>query len=54
MFNIWSAAASTGQEFYSIAIMIKELLSDLSRYGIRLFGTDTKESSIGQVKMWKR
>lgn len=47
--RIWSAACSTGQEVYSIAIILKELLPDISEYNIRLFGTDISDSAIGQA-----
>lgn len=51
--RIWSAAASTGQELYSIAIIIKELLRDLSRYAISLLGTDISDSAISQASYGK-
>lgn len=51
--RIWSAAASTGQEIYSIAIVLKELLGDISRYNIKLFGTDISDSAIRQASMGK-
>ncbi|KAB2891898.1 MAG: protein-glutamate O-methyltransferase CheR [Desulfobulbaceae bacterium] len=51
--RIWSAAASTGQELYSIAIIIKELLRDLSRYAITLLGTDISDSAISQASYGK-
>jgi chemotaxis protein methyltransferase CheR len=38
--RIWSAACSTGQEVYSTAIALKELLGNLTRYDIRILGTD--------------
>ena len=38
--RIWSAASSTGQEVYSIAMVLKELLFDLSKYKIRIIGSD--------------
>ncbi|MDM8524226.1 protein-glutamate O-methyltransferase CheR [Desulfococcaceae bacterium HSG8] len=44
--RIWSAACSTGQETYSIAIVLKELLSNPSKFNIRLLGTDISESAI--------
>lgn len=44
--RIWSAASSTGQEIYSIAIVLKELLTDLSRYNIRLLGTDISDQAV--------
>lgn len=52
-FKIWSAAASTGQELYSIAIVIKELLPDLSKYNIKLFGTDISDNAIAQASYGK-
>ncbi|HUI53825.1 MAG TPA: protein-glutamate O-methyltransferase CheR [Bryobacteraceae bacterium] len=44
--RIWSAACSTGQEIYSIAILLKEMLGDPDRYGFRLVGTDISDQAI--------
>jgi len=51
--KIWSAAASTGQELYSIAIVIKELLRELSNYSFTLFGTDISDAAIAQASYGK-
>jgi len=47
--RIWSAAASTGQEVYSIAITINELLPDLSPYSLKILGTDISDAAISQA-----
>ncbi len=47
--RIWSAACSTGQEAYSTAIVIKELLGDLARYDIRILGTDISNKVVAQA-----
>jgi chemotaxis protein methyltransferase CheR len=47
--RIWSAACSTGQELYSIAILLKELLGDTDRYGIRLLGTDISDDAVARA-----
>jgi chemotaxis protein methyltransferase CheR len=47
--GIWSAACSTGQEIYSIAIVLKELLGDAKNYRIRLLGTDLSNTAIGRA-----
>ncbi len=47
--RIWSAAASTGQELYSIAIVIKELIPNLSSYSLKLLGTDISDAAISQA-----
>jgi chemotaxis protein methyltransferase CheR len=47
--RIWSAACSTGQEAYSTAIVLKELLGDLSRYDIRILGTDISNKVVAQA-----
>lgn len=47
--RIWSAACSTGQELYSIAIVLKELLGDLDRYGIQLVGTDISDDAVARA-----
>ena len=47
--RIWSAACSTGQEIYSIAMVLSELLGDLSRYQIRLLGTDISDDAVAKA-----
>lgn len=48
-FRIWSAACSTGQEAYSMAIILKELLGDLTRYDFRILGTDISNKAVAQA-----
>jgi chemotaxis protein methyltransferase CheR len=47
--RIWSAACATGQELYSIAIVLRETLGDLSKYNIRLLGTDISDAAIAKA-----
>jgi len=47
--RIWSAACSTGQEIYSIAMLLKELLGDPDRYGVRLLGTDISDEAVSRA-----
>jgi chemotaxis protein methyltransferase CheR len=47
--RIWSAASSTGQEIYSIAIVIRELLGPSSAYSLKLLGTDISDAAIAQA-----
>ncbi len=47
--KIWSAACSFGQEVYSIAITLKELLgSDISKYRISIVGTDISDDAVAR------
>ncbi len=47
--RIWSAASSTGQEVYSIAIVLKELYLESPRYDIKLLGTDISNDAIAKA-----
>ena len=47
--RIWSAACATGQEVYSIAIILKELLHDPEHYRIHLLGTDISGTAIARA-----
>lgn len=47
--RIWSAACSTGQEICSIAIVLSEVLGDLSRYDIRMLGTDISDHAVAKA-----
>lgn len=51
--KIWSAASSTGQELYSVAIVLQELLGDLSKYAIKLLGTDISDAAVAQASSGK-
>lgn len=47
--RIWSAACSSGQEVYSIAIVLKEVLVDTDRYNVRLIGTDISNQAVANA-----
>lgn len=47
--RIWSAASSTGQEIYSIAIVLKELNLNPQKYRVQLLGTDISNAAIAQA-----
>ncbi len=47
--RIWSAACSTGQEIYSIAIVLKELLGNMDNVNIKLIGSDISDAAIKQA-----
>jgi chemotaxis protein methyltransferase CheR len=44
--RIWSAACSSGQEVYSIAIVLREMLGTAEKYDIRLLGTDISPEAV--------
>lgn len=47
--RILSAACSTGQEAYSTAIVLKELLGDFRGYDIRILGIDISDAAVAQA-----
>jgi len=44
--RIWSAAAASGQELYSIAMLLRELLPDVEDWNLHLIGTDINARSL--------
>jgi chemotaxis protein methyltransferase CheR len=49
--QIWSAACSTGQEVYSLAMIIAELLGDeMKRWHITITGTDISDVAIKKAQ----
>ena len=47
--KVWSAACSTGQEIFSIAIIIQKILKDLSKFDIKLLASDISNAAISQA-----
>jgi chemotaxis protein methyltransferase CheR len=47
--KVWSSACSTGQELYSIAIVIKELLGNSNAHKFTLVGTDLSDAAVAQA-----
>jgi len=44
--RLWSAGCSTGEEAYSLAIMVKELIPDYQAWDILILGTDINQPAI--------
>ena len=44
--RIWSAASSTGQETYSVAMLLTEHFPELKRWDVKVIGTDISRSVI--------
>ncbi|MDY0219853.1 MAG: protein-glutamate O-methyltransferase CheR [Desulfobacterium sp.] len=47
--RLWSAASSTGQEIYSIAMALTEIGITPLKYNIRMLGTDISDAAIAQA-----
>jgi chemotaxis protein methyltransferase CheR len=48
--RIWSAAASTGQEAYSIAMLVREAEAGLAGRRVEILGTDISTSAIARAR----
>ncbi len=48
--RIWSAACSSGQEAYSISMILKEMEAKLSGWTIEIVGTDLSQDILEQAK----
>lgn len=48
--RIWSAAASTGQEAYSLAMLLREEAARLAGWRIEIVGTDISEAALRQAR----
>ncbi len=48
--RIWSAGCSSGEEAYSLAILLDELLPDQSGWHILLLGTDINQDAIARAR----
>lgn len=47
--RIWSAAASTGQEPYSLAMTMCQMIPDIHEWDVQVLGTDISDAAIRQA-----
>lgn len=48
--RIWSAACSTGQEPYSIALTLLSMMPDAARYDVRILATDIDPNVVAEAR----
>ena len=48
--RIWSAASSTGQEAYSVAMTLVEYFPELARWDVKIIGTDISRNVVDYAK----
>jgi chemotaxis protein methyltransferase CheR len=48
--RIWSAGCSTGEEPYSIAMMLRDLLPDVDNWSITILGTDVNTEALDRAR----
>jgi chemotaxis protein methyltransferase CheR len=48
--RLWSAGCSTGEEAYSLAILLHELLPDIASWEIHLLATDINEDALASAR----
>ncbi len=49
--RVWSAGCSTGEEIYTISILLHEMLPELHTWQVVLVGTDIDEGALAQAKL---
>ena len=47
--RLWSAAASTGQEAYSLAMILCDMIPDIHTWDIQILGTDISDEAIARA-----
>lgn len=47
--RIWSAASSTGQECYSLAMILHQMIPDIHQWDVNILGTDISDAALKQA-----